>query len=119
MKITPLVVLTGFVSIAVGFASAAGFTSAAEVAGLGSELAGGAAARAARSGRSLCSAFSGFSGFSVLAGFSGFSVSTETAGAVFSGTVCFSVGFSCGGTLPTVVEVFSLLLAKFPSLPGP
>ena len=26
--------------------------------------------------------------------------------------------FSCGGTVPTVVGLFSLLLAKFPSLPG-
>src|SRR5215467_7123963 len=69
----------------------------------------GAEARLARSGFSECP-FSAFS--EVLVGFS------ASAGTAFS--AAFSVGFSISGgrPLPTVAEVLSLLLAKFPSLPG-
>src|SRR5262244_711427 len=69
----------------------------------------GAEARLARSGFSECP-FSAFT--EVLVG------GSASAGTAFS--AAFSVGFSISGgrPLPTVAEVLSLLLAKFPSLPG-
>src|SRR4051812_15713303 len=101
-----------------GGAATAGFASVAAALG-GSGFDGGdtfgAAARGGRSG------FSDFSarGFSVCgasvalaAGFSvGWLSDASRAGV-------FSTGLSCGGTVFTGVGVFSLLLAKFPSLPG-
>src|SRR2546423_278174 len=80
-----------------------------------------AALAAARSARSLCV-------FSVdpegaPADFSGFSVELEAFSRAGAGcfSAALSVGFSdfsCGWVVPTVVEVFSILLAKVPSLPG-
>ena len=107
--------------VATGAASAGGggaifLALSAEFADFGSPLASaglpsgfGAEDRLARSGFSECP-FSAFS--EVLVGFS------ASAGTAFS--AAFSVGFSISGgrPLPTVAEVLSLLLAKFPSIPG-
>src|SRR5579871_406196 len=132
---------TGFASGALvsgagGFASGAfasgAFTSTADGAGVGAG-AGGAAtgaaalggrsalgARSCRSGRSTRSVDSAW-GFSegtwgAAGGFSFFSVSADPECVAPSRGAGFSVGFSWGTVF--TVELFSLLLAKFPSLPG-
>ena len=85
---------------------------------------GGAAAAAAallRRARRRCGFSAG--GFSVDFSTGGFSPAAfrRDSGGALSRVGVFSVGFSdcsCGRLLPTVGEVLSLLLAKFPSLPG-
>src|SRR5438445_6295642 len=98
----------GGLASAAGFGSAAGFPSAT---GFGS--AGLASARLPSGGAAAVADFE-----DRLGGSCGFSV-------IFAGALSrvgvFSVGFSdcsCGRLFPTGFEVLSLLLAKFPSLPG-